>query len=636
MFHHNCICEEGNMPSSPNDIELLLTQIKLEVDNLVKSTEAKLLCHDGKIAELQKYIKDNLSNSIRLLLNDMSHSGELNKIITTAIINEIDEIKYRVVHVKDFNPHCNGIFDDRSAIQQAIDYASRKGLTVDLGNETYYVKSTNGKFIFDNVHNCKIKGFATIKIGDYLGDYEGVFNVTGDNVVFEDFTIDENTSNNPILGETGTEDKRRCAIYGWMDQPLKDIIIRNITFNDCVGVWQITLNGEHVVIENCTINYATNGSPKYDRTSIYMNGNDFLCDNNTLNGSPIAWTGIETHGNNMKVTNNYIKNFNSCIYVTNEWSRTTETLIDNILVQNNHCSARRGLGIWLSNKNINVDSIIINNNFLDCLTDDDVLYLYSQVGGGITCKTLQISNNTLKNDSLNKTHSLLKFYNTQNDRLSTVTIKNLLVHGNLFDGYCQYGIVFETQANNNLVIENSKIVNNIFNIGHLYGNQFMRITDTQFNFKAILFKNNEVKINGADNTITLFTCNVLERTENLDSLCVEDNQFKIGRGFVLCNVAAKYCLRFVGLLDVNLQHQYNQSFIHSGYLHDYKGQQITIENNILSKVLRASQPLDGSADNYFRTGDIIFNSNPVVGQPIGWMCISNPNNWRPMPNLGQV
>jgi len=66
------ICEDVcNLPSSPNDIKILLKQIKKEVDELITSTEAKLLLHDGKIAECCRYLKDNLSNSIRCMLNDM-------------------------------------------------------------------------------------------------------------------------------------------------------------------------------------------------------------------------------------------------------------------------------------------------------------------------------------------------------------------------------------------------------------------------------------------------------------------------------------------------------------------------------------------------------------------------------------
>lgn len=67
--------EEGcNVPSSPNDIKILLYQLKKEVRELIKNTEVKLLCQDGQIAELCQYLKNNLSNSIRCLLLDMEES----------------------------------------------------------------------------------------------------------------------------------------------------------------------------------------------------------------------------------------------------------------------------------------------------------------------------------------------------------------------------------------------------------------------------------------------------------------------------------------------------------------------------------------------------------------------------------
>lgn len=42
-------CVEGyTLPSSPNDLKVLLMQVKKEIKELATSTEAKLLCHDRK------------------------------------------------------------------------------------------------------------------------------------------------------------------------------------------------------------------------------------------------------------------------------------------------------------------------------------------------------------------------------------------------------------------------------------------------------------------------------------------------------------------------------------------------------------------------------------------------------------
>lgn len=54
-----------------NETKILLYKLNTELDSLIKTTESKLLMHDGKIAELCQYLKDNLSNSIRCLLLDM-------------------------------------------------------------------------------------------------------------------------------------------------------------------------------------------------------------------------------------------------------------------------------------------------------------------------------------------------------------------------------------------------------------------------------------------------------------------------------------------------------------------------------------------------------------------------------------
>lgn len=80
------ICVEGcNLPSTPNDIKILLKQLIRDVKELSETTEAKLLCHDGKIAEMCRYIKDNLDNSLRCMVDAMKETGELDSIIASVI-----------------------------------------------------------------------------------------------------------------------------------------------------------------------------------------------------------------------------------------------------------------------------------------------------------------------------------------------------------------------------------------------------------------------------------------------------------------------------------------------------------------------------------------------------------------------
>lgn len=51
-------CSEGcSLPSDPNDIKILLKNLKIEVEELVKTTEAKLLCHDRKNSRVMQIHK---------------------------------------------------------------------------------------------------------------------------------------------------------------------------------------------------------------------------------------------------------------------------------------------------------------------------------------------------------------------------------------------------------------------------------------------------------------------------------------------------------------------------------------------------------------------------------------------------
>lgn len=96
---NNC-CGGINLPSHNNEIEVLIRQLKREVKELMNTTQAKLLCQDKKIAETMVYIKNNLSNYLRDLLDSMLLSGELDEIITEIISNEIALLEEEVEKLK--------------------------------------------------------------------------------------------------------------------------------------------------------------------------------------------------------------------------------------------------------------------------------------------------------------------------------------------------------------------------------------------------------------------------------------------------------------------------------------------------------------------------------------------------------
>ena len=91
----------------------ILLQLKNEVEKLLSDTKATLLKQNGKIADLQVYLKDNINVSIRKLLEGMKLSGELSDIVTDTILYDvIDRIDKTNVFYNNVNT--SKIFDDTS------------------------------------------------------------------------------------------------------------------------------------------------------------------------------------------------------------------------------------------------------------------------------------------------------------------------------------------------------------------------------------------------------------------------------------------------------------------------------------------------------------------------------------------
>lgn len=84
----SCCGGESLSSCGNGEIDILLMQIKREIKELMQTTEAQLLCQNKKIDETMVYIKNNLSDALRALLDSMQNSGELDDIITGTVLNE--------------------------------------------------------------------------------------------------------------------------------------------------------------------------------------------------------------------------------------------------------------------------------------------------------------------------------------------------------------------------------------------------------------------------------------------------------------------------------------------------------------------------------------------------------------------
>lgn len=135
----NCCCDGINLPSHNNEIEVLIRQLKREVKELLQTTQAKLLCQDKKIAETMVYIKNNLSNAIRDLLDSMLTSGELDEIIESIITLDVIMTYDTVADMK------NASLISGQYVQTLGYYSINDG-----GSATYYIRELGLNETSDN------------------------------------------------------------------------------------------------------------------------------------------------------------------------------------------------------------------------------------------------------------------------------------------------------------------------------------------------------------------------------------------------------------------------------------------------------------------------------------------------------
>lgn len=112
----NC-CGGTSLPSNSNELEILVRQLKREVEKLMTTTEARLLCQSNKIDETMVYIKNNLSNALRDLLDSMIESGEMEQIIIDIINGDVNTLIGRVEEVEQ---DVNNINDEIDIINNTL------------------------------------------------------------------------------------------------------------------------------------------------------------------------------------------------------------------------------------------------------------------------------------------------------------------------------------------------------------------------------------------------------------------------------------------------------------------------------------------------------------------------------------
>lgn len=168
-----------NLNVDDNKNELIHKRLEQEIKNLANDLNAKVLMQKGAIAELCEYIKGNLTNTLRTLLDDMKYSGELDTIITEAVLSAMQYVEdgvYPAGHITKYGAVGDGVTDDTLAIKQAIEDAKSTGKPLIAGDGTYRItEDIDMRYIKNISFKGEIVGDNVVLIGNKSGDFEGCY-----------------------------------------------------------------------------------------------------------------------------------------------------------------------------------------------------------------------------------------------------------------------------------------------------------------------------------------------------------------------------------------------------------------------------------------------------------------------------
>jgi len=268
------LCNTCNLDTSSNEIEVLIRQLRREVEELMKSTTARLLLQDSKIADTCVYIKENLSGEIRNLLDTMLATGELDQIITDTVIYSLGILKSMFINVKEYGAKGDGVTDDSRAIQLTIDENPDK--TIFIPDGTYRIcepirVNTQQKLTGISMNDTILK--YDLKDGNLI-DIQGNSHIDIENMsLIHSFEIEQ-------VGAPNTAK----AING-ISSPYtryKNLIIKGFDYAiDCgINSWCVDL--DNVSVQSC--NYGLSANGEFNNCSISKLRATY-CDNGAFIGS---------------------------------------------------------------------------------------------------------------------------------------------------------------------------------------------------------------------------------------------------------------------------------------------------------------------------------------------------------------
>ena len=200
---NECI-EKCNLDVTDNELKIYVRQLKREVEELIKSTNATLLLHDHKIAELCMYVKDNLSNTLRCMFDTMMSSGELENIITDTLLSSVGDLENKLSNISNLMDYKYVFGKDYTKAFELLCKSGKDVLVIPSGEYLVdYVEIPTNKIIIGNNVTFKRNTHSPktlVKIGD-------------NSIIYGDIKINGN-KNSGYLNEVGITLGENVKVYG--------------------------------------------------------------------------------------------------------------------------------------------------------------------------------------------------------------------------------------------------------------------------------------------------------------------------------------------------------------------------------------------------------------------------------------
>lgn len=412
------------IPWVSSNVTILGDEFAAQVNTLITTVNNALATQDAevdqKITDLTKYVDDTMAQVVAdgIQLQDPVMAGIIQTPTSQSAValNQLYKRKaYEPLNILDYGAIGDGVTINTTAIQAALDAAALvtppRAVTVPAG--TFIVDIPAGlDYMLKIYPGTVITGFSrfgsAIKVKNAAGNYRSIFAGATpatdlSNTILENFTIDQNNSNNAVTdATTGGPLFHGFPRYAFYAPSASNVTLRRMTVRDIDAINTFVTTANNNRVEDCLFTNIGISPNYHDYSALYMSGNKISIRDNIFEGvvgSNGARTAIETHSASQSVHDNHINGFAHGMNITG--IQNTGPLSDQVDVHDNLINGcNQGIALWaqtggMRNINVHDNDITIDHDQWLKTTADYAQGIYLDPGN-----TTDITNLTIRNNSI--------------------------------------------------------------------------------------------------------------------------------------------------------------------------------------------------------------------------------------------